>query len=49
MAQEPVQMATPFERARMARVNKAAVDSPLLNGYRWVAGNQLCVLWGLLG
>ena len=34
MAQEPAKMATPFERARMARVNKAAIESPLLNGYR---------------
>ena len=34
MAQEPAKVATPFERARMARVSKAAADSPLLSGYR---------------
>lgn len=34
MAQEPAKLATPFERARMQRVNQAALESPLVNGYR---------------
>jgi len=34
MAQEPAKMATPFERARMQRVSKAAMETPLLNGIR---------------
>ena len=34
MAQEPAKIATPFEQARMQRVSKAALESPLVNGYR---------------
>ena len=39
MAQEPAKMATPFERARMQRVSKAAMETPLLNGIR--CANQM--------
>ena len=36
MAQEPPKIATPFERARMQRVSNAALESPLVSGFRWV-------------
>ena len=36
MAQEPAKMATPFERARMQRVSNAALESPVVNGFRYV-------------
>lgn len=34
LAQEPPRLPTAFEAARMNRVSKAALDTPLLNGYR---------------
>lgn len=50
LAQTPVRVPTAFEAARMGKINKAALDTPLVSGYRllpqFTPGRAL--LWGTI-